>query len=356
MDNLLLDVLSQRLTLAELTTQQWDRLLRSAREAEVTGRIQRLRTEESSEEGLPGFVRHQLDSAAVQMAAQHRAVLYEVEHLEKIFNDAGIPHIYLKGAAYLLAGSANSQGRLFSDIDLLVPESDLHKAEQELRDQGWVSTHANAYDQQYYRRFMHELPPMVHVKRGTVLDLHHNILPRTARHLPDAEQLFATAVTLAGGAKVPDGVDRLLHCASHLFHEGEVKQGVRGLVDIDLLYRELSQQQRQQLLGRAEQLHLQRSLYYGLRYSERYLSTPIDEAIRRQLSLIAPGAPARIAMDWFYYSVFNIAAEEPVSARHLVSEFMVYLRGHYLRMPLYRLLPHLLIKGIKPLQKQQARA
>jgi len=47
--------------------------------------------------------------------------------------------------------------------------------------EGWVSGHRSAYDQRYYRKWMHEIPPMTHIRRQTVLDLHHNILPETAR-------------------------------------------------------------------------------------------------------------------------------------------------------------------------------
>ena len=41
---------------------------------------------------------------------------------------------------------------------------------------GYVTTHLDPYDQRYYRRWRHELPPMQHVKRLTVLDVHHNLV------------------------------------------------------------------------------------------------------------------------------------------------------------------------------------
>ncbi|RRJ84335.1 nucleotidyltransferase domain-containing protein [Aestuariirhabdus litorea] len=347
MSVLLLDILSRRLPLKALSLVQWDQLLRSAREAEVLGRIAQLRSEQPALE-VPPFAHNLLQSVGVQVEAQRRAVRYEVECLEAVFKVSAIPHLYLKGTAYLLAGSANARGRLFSDVDLLVAEAQLEEAECLLRDHGWVSSHANAYDQQYYRRFMHELPPMVHMKRRTVLDLHHNILPRTSRRVPDASRLFASALTLPSGVRVPGPVDLLLHCATHLFHEGEVKQGVRGLVDIDLLFRQLAPEQRLQLFGRAQQLYLERSLYYALHFSQRYLDTPLDEAEQKRLERIKPGLPVRLAMDWLYRSVFEVEADRPRSMRGQLCELLVYLRGHYLRMPLYRLIPHLVRKGLKP--------
>ncbi|MCL6416779.1 nucleotidyltransferase family protein [Aestuariirhabdus sp. Z084] len=351
MNTLLLDVLRAPSTMGALNEAQWDGLLRSAREAELTGRLQVLISTHSESLELPDFARLQLDSVAVQMQAQQRALSHEVECLERVLYPESIPHLYLKGAAYQLAGCTNAAGRLFSDLDLLVPESRIEETEQLLRDHGWVSTHTTTYDQQYYRRWMHELPPMVHVKRRTVLDLHHNILPRTAAHVPDASRLFEQATTLASGHCILSPVDRLLHSTSHLFHEGEVKQGLRGLVDVDLLYRELDKSQRENVFDRAGELHLLRPLFYGLHYGQRYLGTPLDSKAMEQLEAIAPPEWARKFMDWTYFRVFCLAAEHPVRWDERLAEWLVYLRGHHLRMPFYRLIPHLVVKGIKPLRK-----
>ena len=52
-------------------------------------------------------------------------------------------------------------------------------AEQLLLHAGWSHMKADEYDQHYYREWMHELPPLQHKERGTVVDLHHGILPVT---------------------------------------------------------------------------------------------------------------------------------------------------------------------------------
>lgn len=82
---------------------------------------------------------------------------------------------------------------------------------------GWAPLKRDRYDQRYYRRWMHELPPLEHVRRQTVIDVHHNILPRTARHVPDARLLLAAARPLPGypALAVPAPVHLVLHCASH---------------------------------------------------------------------------------------------------------------------------------------------
>ncbi len=46
----------------------------------------------------------------------------------------------------------------------------------------WIKS--DPYDDLYYRRWMHELPPLVHSERGQLVDVHHTILPLTAGRSP----------------------------------------------------------------------------------------------------------------------------------------------------------------------------
>ena len=49
-------------------------------------------------------------------------------------------------------------------------------------DAGWERVKAaDGYDDAYYRRWMHELPPLIHRDRDRMIDVHHTILPLTAR-------------------------------------------------------------------------------------------------------------------------------------------------------------------------------
>ena len=102
---------------------------------------------------------------------------------------------------------------------------------------GWASMHLDKYDQRYYRTWMHELPPMRHVKRLTVIDVHHAIVPETAAIRPDPGKLCAAAcpVEKEQGICVLAPVDMVLHSAVHLFHDGEFENGLRDLIDIQRL-------------------------------------------------------------------------------------------------------------------------
>jgi hypothetical protein len=88
---------------------------------------------------------------------------------------------------------------------------------------------------------MHELPAMRHIFRGTTLDVHHTILPPTARLKPDARLLIEASVEIPGlpGVRTLALEDLILHSASHLFHEGEPDNLLRDLTDLDLLLKHL---------------------------------------------------------------------------------------------------------------------
>jgi hypothetical protein len=135
------------------------------------------------------------------------------------------------------AGLPAAAGRLFSDIDILVPKARLDEVESQLMAHGWVSTHHDAYDQRYYREWMHELPPMQHLRRATVIDVHHAILPQTAAVRPDPARLRAGARAIPGapGLYVLAPCDMVLHSATHLFSEGEYDHGLRDLFDLHRL-------------------------------------------------------------------------------------------------------------------------
>ena len=228
-------------------------------------------------------------------AAQTEAVRREVAYVRKALAAVDVDIVLLKGAAYLMAGLPAARGRVFSDVDILVPFDKLGDVEAALMLHGWATTHHNAYDQRYYRQWMHELPPLRHNARMTVLDVHHAILPLTARLKPDSAKLLAASRPIAGQdrLRVLCPVDMVLHSATHLFHNEDLSQGLRDLADLDSLLRHFAREPGfwEELPRRADELDLARPLYYGLRYASRFLGTPVP---RRRTRRRAPGDPPRI--------------------------------------------------------------
>ena len=96
---------------------------------------------------------------------------------------------------------------------------------------------SNLYDARYYRRWSHELPPMRHRDRGSVLDVHHTILPPSSRLRPDPALFWRAAVSLPDGSMAFCPAHMALHVAVHLFQDGEIAGGLGDLIDFDELCR-----------------------------------------------------------------------------------------------------------------------
>jgi hypothetical protein len=347
----LLHSLRQPEVMAEHDDATWDLLLRQARSAGLLARLGALARQAGIEARLPPQVRRQMQSQLTVSQAQQRAVQWELVQLSRDLAPLKGPVLLLKGAAYVAGALPPAPGRLFADIDVLVPRDQLEDAELELMLGGWASATRNAYDQRYYREWMHELPPMVHLKRQTNLDLHHNLLPLTARIQTPAAPLLAAAVPVPEFPRfsLPCPLDQVLHSATHLLHEGEWGHGLRDLVDIDSLLRAQAADAGfwDALLARARALSLGRPLFYALSLCRRWLHTPVPDAVLAR----CPGRPGpltRRVMDLVLSRALTGAHRGSLARGARVAEFVLYVRSHYLRMPLHLLLPHLLVKAMGP--------
>ena len=259
-----------------------------------------------------------------------------------------MPVVVLKGAAYLIGDLPPARGRLFSDVDILVPKHALPAVESALMLTGYATTHHHPYDQRYYRRWMHELPPMQHIKRSTILDVHHAIVPETSRLHPDSGALIRAAVPVPqwSGVSVLGPADMVLHSATHLFHNEELTHGLRDLVDIDLLLRHFGRDPAfwPSLARRAVEMELARPLYYALRWTARLLRTEVPPETHEAIGRHAPVAPIRALMDVLLEHALRPTVARPSTqwARRLL-----YVRGHWLKMPMPLLAWHLTVKSFR---------
>lgn len=326
----------------------WDRVLRQARAAGLLGRLGALAGDFT--ERLPNAVGRHLASACALAEQQRRSVHWELLQLSRALAHTQGPVVLLKGAAYAAADLPPAAGRIFSDIDLLVPRQQLEATESALKLAGWFSSARDAYDVRYYREWMHELPPMLHIRRQTWLDVHHNILPETARRQTRPELILTESLPLTPFPRlsIPQPVDQVLHSATHLFHEGEWWHGLRDLVDLDALLRAYGADPAfwPQLMSRASSLNLGRPLYYALRYARRLLHTPIPDAVLTRCPE-QPGFLAARMMDVLFLPAIASAHHECRNMFTGVAAFMLYVRSHWLRMPLHLLIPHLLRKALR---------
>ena len=319
-------------TAPSLSGPDWNRLIRYGRREFLLGTV----GARTAGQPIPDRARIILDEALETNILKQRQIRFEVERVAAALHGTGIPVLLMKGAAYLLADLPPLPGRHIGDLDIMVPEDRLAEAESTLKAAGWRSVKsAGSYDDDYYRQWMHELPPLAHETRGHVVDLHHNILPRTARLTPDSRRMLEQAVPVGNDLYVMGPEDMLLHAAAHLAYDGDFAGGARNLWDIDRLTRYFSKDDGfwQRLLSRAEAQQLSGPLRRALGLASDLYSTPLSPSVQRNVDLIDRLALRKLGYrDRFGDSVTPL------------SDFLLFCRGHWLRMPPIMLTRHLLTK------------
>lgn len=346
---LLVQVLRQPDLAAALDSAAWGLLIRQARTANVLGRT--LSVVDSCIPAANWPLRAQQIYIAEENLADHRlrSLRWEVEGLSRVLAVADVRVILLKGAAYALNECAFARHRHFGDIDILVPRQKLADVERLLNGSGWLATKRDSYDQHYYRTWMHELPPMQHLHRGTNLDVHHAILPLTARYKPKSGLLIEAAQVARGFSAVDvlSPADTFLHAAAHLFCEGEYENALRNLLDLhDLLSESAKGRQVSvaELVNRSVDLDLTPILALAARYLERVFG--LETAAKISEALRTRGLETNhILQDWIFDAAFLGFHPSKQPALLGLARQALYLRGHYLRMPLGLLAMHLVRKA-----------
>jgi hypothetical protein len=284
---------------------------------------------------LPERVANILADARADAERARVQALWEAEMARRALAPLGIPVVLLKGTAYAAAGLAPAAGRSIGDLDILVPQASLDEVERALLAAGWEWVKEDDYDDLYYRRWMHELPPLIHKERDRMIDVHHTILPPTARPSPDAASLIEESLPLENGLRILSGEDMIVHSAAHLFADGDLAGGLRNLWDIHRLVGEFAGRD-----GFWQRLH-ERSERHGL------LS-----AVHRAGRLANDLYGTQLPESWRVWD----SADPLFKARLLARDgwgrlarpglrFAFYVRSHWLRMPPLLLARHLLTKA-----------
>ncbi len=347
------------LTKIDTQSYPWELLIRQSRRANLISRVALFLREAGILDDIPTRPRQHFVNALCIAKANARAINWEVRDLYQILRGQNIDFILLKGSAYIWSENSAARGRLFSDVDIMVRKPSLEDAERVLVHSGWMGSTLNSYDQRYYRQWMHEIPPLQHLKRQTTLDLHHSIIPPVSYPDFPAEKLWQLAIPAEDmpGLFVLSHIDMVLHSATHLFHEGEFDQGLRDLSDLDLMIREyiLDSVLWEELLARAVELGLELPLYYALNYTQKILDTPVPEQILQKAAQQRSRGhlPDRL-LDSLFLAAFVPDHETCRVRGRRVARFLLFIRSHWIKMPWYLLFPHLIRKGWLRLQGENS--
>lgn len=325
---LLVTALRDPESVSGLSSGAWNELVAAARAEQLIGSLA-YRLEGVA---LPAPVERIMVDARGYAKLARRQSLWEAERARAALEGLGVPLILLKGTAYVAADLKAGLGRSIGDLDILAARVALPRVEAALLAAGWEWVKPDPYDDQYYRRWMHELPPLIHRERDRMVDVHHTILPLTARQRPDAAALIASRVPLDGGLQMLSAEDMVLHCVAHLLADGDLAGGLRNLWDLHCLLEEFC-------FGPGFDVRLrERADLHGLR-------AHLERGLRLAGHLY--GAGARLTLSDRLYIRRLMARNKWGQQTRPVTRLGFYVRSHWLRMPPLMLARHLWTKWRK---------
>jgi len=305
----------------------WNALIAAARAELLLGSLA-YRLEGSQ---IPPRVALILSDARAHAEQGQVTALWEAEMARRALAPTDVPVVLLKGTAYAAAGLDAGRGRSIGDLDILAPRDALPRVEAALLAAGWEWVKPDPYDDAYYRDHMHELPPLIHRDRDRMIDVHHTILPLSARVRPNAAALVANSIALENGLRVLSPPDMVLHAVAHLFADGDMAGGLRNLWDIARLLEQF---------GRDDSFAArltERALLHGL-------FPHLARAARLAELLFGSGEAGLHAGDRLY--VRRLLARDGWGREtRPATRLGFYIRSHLLRMPPAMLARHLWIKA-----------
>jgi len=341
----LANFISNPKSLNDITLSQWQALILVFRESKLLASLYHSLVRNDLFDVQPHYVQRHLKAASVHANRQRRQVIYECQLLNQFLLAVDVKPIYLKGANYILRKSHNSYGRIVSDIDLLVSEKDIKKVEDRLKSGLWESEELSDYDEQYYRKWAHEIPPLVHFLRNTVLDVHHNLyLPISGRSL-DIDLFVEHSELVGEQCRVLCPADTVLHSIIHLYMNEDFTNSFRDLYDLYSLMTEFGSEEFWQRLDfMANKTGYQKELYYCLKTLIQLFDFTTPD-IFENLDV----KYKRISSDFFIqFIVLNAITPKHNlldTTKTKLARYVVFLRGHWLKMPTHILIYHLFIKS-----------
>lgn len=339
--SLFVDPLSAR----GLTLEKWQDILLILRQEKMLARLGLLLQQADLFEALPAQVQRHFNNAIQLASRQKLQVKFEANQLIQSLSSLTTTLVFLKGAGYTLSENAASLGRVFSDIDVLVPKNKIAEVERALAIYGWYSKPLEEYDQAYYRKWAHEIPPVAHGSRGTVLDVHHNLVPLVSGRSLDMEAFITQCSVQLGGVMVLNTPGMFFHSAVHLFFNEEYSSAFRDLNDLYLMYSASEPGFITELLLLVAQFGFDFEIFLAFYYLNHYYQIELPESLQPLMK--AQSKHFTIAHKFIFdrvtlpnHSLMNVSGMS-------LAENMAAIRGHWLKMPLHILLYHIAVKSYR---------
>jgi len=278
------------------------------------------------EEATEGLERDYYTAAAQGMLAEQ-----QLADVLRVLGEAEVPTLVIKGAA-IGAFYPDPALRPYGDLDLLVPQSCLERAEAALNRLDYWCSKPKAW----WSDTLYHLPPMVRDGGWLTVEIHWRLEQEGAVGRLPTRDLWARAVSWGVGGQPAfrlDSVDMALHLCQHAVVQHRTHLGLRPLCDLVQVTEKWDWPAWELLVQRAVEYGLSRPIYLMLTLAERALhltaparamstlrlavGTPLpDGLVERLLSFEGEGA-TRVPL-----------AAVQAGARGTVSEWLQHILWH----------------------------
>ena len=254
----------------------WPRALRVARRHQVVGLVHDALTRQAA--GVPPEIIQDLRTEAAILVRDNLDMAREALRLQRLFDDANLPVLFIKGAALAILAFGNLGLRYGQDIDLLIPYESLSAATTLIARAG-------------YRRFdppcdindaaVRDLLPLrkdigfIHEVTGMRLELHWQLFLNPHAFADTSIMTASRVIPVTGAAGLRTlGQEDLfaylcMHGALHWWHR------LKWLADVNALLAAKPEREVELLIGGAEARGAGRAATQALLLCHRLLGTPL---------------------------------------------------------------------------------
>lgn len=274
--------------LEPLTAEDWDELARLILRQRVAPLLGWQFKTHQLPPGLPAFVSEQLEHQYCKNAMRNQCLMRELGVLLHALYAAEIPVIVLKGAYLASAIYDDPAQRVMTDIDLLVPETQITEAQECLRVLGYTTD--VPFEPEPYLASKHHLPAFHKVGAVAAVELHWNITVPGRSWSIHVDELWRRAVpfqiagTQALRLCLEDGLLYLCYHATYHHLLELFWHGIGPVCDVDRMIRRFaSELDWNVIVERAQAWQWSRGGYLQLSLAVELLKTPVPPDVLRQL-------------------------------------------------------------------------
>lgn len=294
---------------------------------------------------LPVEIISHFESGKIYADKQLQTMMLELLRLEQVFANVDYPILLVKGVAYRLHRFKFAAGRVFSDLDLLVPANKVQTTVEKLQAAGFMDSTEHEYDRRYYLEWSHQHPPLRHYTRGSEVDLHHTIFFAKSSVVVDINRFIANSKQIESSCfSLPAPADMFVHSCLHLFFQEEHHKITKDLVDLFELYNSIPD--KQSIIESASLTNKPEVVAHGLNVISELFELQLSEL---EVSFILQQT-SWISRQSLRYLTSTLTGG---SGYDKLAKIWWVARGHLIKMPWYLLLYHSVAKVWYLRQKKQ---